>query len=75
MQATCGTLPFNDDLSSYHESHEFIECNEAPNLDSIRVIRGVFLTRIVTTQVVIERQCTARCLQRVAPRISEVCTQ
>ena len=29
----------------------------------------------VTTQVVIERQCTARCLQRVAPRISEVCTQ
>ena len=29
---------------------------------------------VVTTQVVIERQCTARCLQRVAPRISEVCT-
>ena len=27
-----------------------------------------------TTKVVIERQCTARCLQRVAPRILEVCT-
>ena len=46
---------------------------------SIRVIRGgkkiTHSTHIreinrfmVTTQVVIERQCTARCLQRVAPR-------